>query len=889
VFGDKRGTAAGQAERIVAFGFVSARAAQIAFSALMVVIDRRKYSRPKIQGALLAGTVLESAWLARRILRSDSYQDPAGRVVDTVWASVGMLVCEAALGEGSATPWMKNVAIGAAVGAAISDNPVEQNIQLGILCSSAFISGLRAKGRDSHVAGAALAVNDVINWSGQHLAVRTYLATYRRQARLRDEADRRAVELAAERTASEERIRQHRLVHNRTAAVLRSLAETDDIQLASASARLEASRLRQLLRSRGEMPKDLEAALSEAAELARTDGLHIELVTAELVDDTSAETAASAWEAVHATLQAAKQCVPAGRVVIRAVSDPDWVTVTIRHQFTGVDKAVSDEYVERLGAVDRSLESAGGHAEVWSGEGRGVRVTIVVPVAASSDGHRHQPSEGVPDGSSRRRPASHDDGSLDEGHLHVGLFGGLVGGTHDDVNGSFLVGNAELGPGRQTFEAGAEQGFGRHDPRQRRAADDALGIALAAQSSHTPRMTKALGHVLGRNIQFGRVDEPPTTKEGESGSGVLPDELTRIRRALATMFLTWRFSGLATGLAALVAGRRSYHSAAGAAALVLGGTVESGWIAKRLIANGYRFDGLVRSVDVATAVGLLVGVRNNLGREHRWTWLNWAPWSFAAATVCLCADDMENLRVGPAGTAVICGSCGLLADRWADRLVNPIGLAGMFVVARPFFRRFFTAAEQIERSRVETIEEEQRIAIEQERFRQMRLLHDSALQTLEAVGSGRIAEPALVRAMALEEATLLEHELEGDRSIGTLAQEISGVIDLQMKRGLEIDLRADDRATVAPQVLAALRDACNESLTNVRKHAGTNKASVEVAVVTGGVQVTIADQGVGFDPLGHVGFGMPQSIRQRMTDVGGTSEVDSAPGSGTRVVLWGPA
>jgi signal transduction histidine kinase len=855
----------------------------------MVILDRRKYSKPKIQGALLAGTVLESAWLARRILRTDSYEDRVGRVVDTVWASVGMLVCEAGLGEGSAAPWMKNIAIGAALGAAISDNPVEQDIQLGILCSAAFISGLRAKGRDSHVAGVALAVNDVINWTGQHLAVRTHLATYRRQARLRDEADRRAVELAAERTASEERTRQHRLVHSRTAAVLRSLAETDDIQLASASARLEASRLRQLLRSRGEMPKDLEAALSEAAELARTDGLHIELVTAELVDDTSAETAASAWEAVHATLQAAKQWVPSGRVVIRAVSDPDWVTVTVRHQFTGVDKTTSDEYVEHLSAVDRSLESAGGHAEVWSGEGRGVRVTIVLPVRARSDGHRHQPSDGVPDGDGRSGPAGHDHGSLDEGDLHVGLFGGLVSGTHDDVHGSVLVGNAEIGPGRQTLEAGAEQRFGRDDPREWRVGGDPLGVTVAAQSSHTPRMTKALGHVLGRNIQFERVHELPGTKEGESSSGVLPDELTRVHRALATMFLTWRFSGLATGFAALVAGRRSYRSAAVAAAYVLGGTVESGWIAKRLIANGYRFEGRVRNVDVATAVGLLVGVRNNLGREHRSTWLNWAPWSFAAASVCLCADDTGNLRSGLAGTAVICGSCGLLADRWADRLVNPIGLAAMFVVSRPFFRRFFTAADQIERSRIETIEEEERIAIEQERFRQMRLLHDSALQTLEAVGSGRIAEPALVRATALEEATLLEHELEGDRSIGTLTQEISGVIDLQMKRGLEIDLRGDETAVVAPVVLAALRDACNESLTNVRKHAGTNKASVEIAVVTGGVQVTIADEGVGFNPSGHVGFGLPQSIKQRMTDVGGTSEVDSAPGNGTRVVLWGPA
>jgi len=851
----------------------------VLFSSLMFAVDRKKYSNPKLQTALLVGTVIESGWLSRRILKADSYLDRNARLVDTVWSAVGMVLCEAWLGDRDVAPWMKNIAIGSATGAAISESPTERAGLLGVLSAAAVVSGLRAKGRDSEVAGVALAVNDVISWTGQHLAISTYLSAYRRQARLKDEADRKALENTAELTASEERRRQHSLVHRRTAAVLRSIADSDDMQLASAAARLEASRLRQLLRSKGEVPKDLESALYDAAELARTEGLRIELVTAELAHDTNPEVTGSLFEVVHGTLQAARECVSSGRVVIRAISDADSVTVTIRHQFADAGAVAEALYSRRLSALEPALDQVGGRVELWAAKGRGIRVTCVAPARSSSRGHGagHEPAERFPDGALRSSSAGDHDGSFDQGHLDVRVLAEVVGSPHDDVGVTVFDQSHPRGVG-EALEPGSQQWPGGDDQRARRSTTPFVATGNS-DDIHPVRMTEPPPRVLVRNIHF----EPEIPDDGRDA------EQLRVHRALATIFFTWRFGGLATGLSALVAGRRSYRSQPVAGAQLLIATAESAWLARRLRSHGYELDPVTRGVDVATAVTMLAIGRFNLAYEHRRTWLNWAPWSFAAATICMCSSDMESRRRGELGAGTIIGSCTLVADRWSDRLVNSTGMAALFVVGRHFVSLFFSGVDQIVRSRSEAIEEERRLAVDQERFRQMRLLHDSALQTLEAVGSGRYSELSAVRATANEEARKLEREIAGEYSAqGTLQDEIGAIVDLHEKRGLDITVRIDSSANVRADVVGALRDACNESLTNVRKHARSNKASVTVERADGGAKLTVEDQGIGFDPSARTGFGLPQSIKQRMLDVGGTAHIDSAPGTGSRVVLWGP-
>jgi signal transduction histidine kinase len=76
---------------------------------------------------------------------------------------------------------------------------------------------------------------------------------------------------------------------------------------------------------------------------------------------------------------------------------------------------------------------------------------------------------------------------------------------------------------------------------------------------------------------------------------------------------------------------------------------------------------------------------------------------------------------------------------------------------------------------------------------------------------------------------------------------------------------------------------CREALANVRKHAAARRVSVRLCYADGAVRLTVADDGRGFDPSAtNGGYGL-NGMRDRVRQVGGTVEVDSAPGRGTKV------
>lgn len=87
-----------------------------------------------------------------------------------------------------------------------------------------------------------------------------------------------------------------------------------------------------------------------------------------------------------------------------------------------------------------------------------------------------------------------------------------------------------------------------------------------------------------------------------------------------------------------------------------------------------------------------------------------------------------------------------------------------------------------------------------------------------------------------------------------------------------------------------LQPIIQEALTNVRRHAGACSARVIFAVCNGQIQITIEDDGRGFDPgeIGeNQGFGL-RSMQGRADMVGARLEVNSTPGKGTQVVIQVP-
>ena len=731
---------------------------------------------------LWTAAAAESGWLGRRLLKSGNYEDRVALWVDTLFSVGGLAVCEAALVGGDGAPWMKNIAIGAALGAAATPNPVERAAAMTVLSSAAVVSGVNAKGRDAHVAGLALAVNDAISWWGMHGATRAYVAGHLRQARLRDEADALALQTAAAAAAESERSRQHILVHEGTIDALDALAASVDPHSAGAIARQEAARLRHVLRTRGEVPSDLDRSLYEITEASMAEGLRVELVTAELVAELRAEVVAAVANAVHASLLAAAELGDARRAVVRAASDSGTVTVTVRHHGKGFSAGSGSEYEMRLGVLPRLLANVGGTADVWSSEDGGVRVTFAVPMG-----------ESIGDG-------------------------------------------ADLTIDSAPAEAPSE------------------GLTTSGEA-------------------------PP-----------LDQEARRAERTILSAFMAWRLSGLATGLAALIAGRHRYRSLRAAIVQWLMAAGESAWLLRRLYRRRTTTsDRVAARVDAVSAVAVVAVGRATLATEDRWTWVNWAPWSFAAPAVCgqvIAGDDIGHSIVGAAS---ISAAVGALSSRVTEVAATWGALGAFFAATRLFVRQIRGAAASLDAAHAAAVTEGTRLAADRERTRQLRLLHDSALQTLEAVASGRYPDLATIQARARSESARLRSELDDPRGHrGGFGEELRAVVD-EHRAYLDIELYIGDVGQPGRQAAAALRDACGEALMNVRKHANVGSARVQVGPIGAGLQLTVEDDGDGFDPSVMAGFGITESIRQRLSDVGGEAEIISWPGRGTRIVLWAPA
>jgi two-component system nitrate/nitrite sensor histidine kinase NarX len=113
--------------------------------------------------------------------------------------------------------------------------------------------------------------------------------------------------------------------------------------------------------------------------------------------------------------------------------------------------------------------------------------------------------------------------------------------------------------------------------------------------------------------------------------------------------------------------------------------------------------------------------------------------------------------------------------------------------------------------------------------------------------------------------------------------------------GISVALEAPDGAPrhLPPSTEVQLVRIIQEALANVHKHAAAEHAWVRIWWQHPSIQVIVEDDGRGFDPhmpaspdRRHFGF---QTMRERAEGLGGTLEIDSAPGGGTRVIATLPA
>ncbi len=107
----------------------------------------------------------------------------------------------------------------------------------------------------------------------------------------------------------------------------------------------------------------------------------------------------------------------------------------------------------------------------------------------------------------------------------------------------------------------------------------------------------------------------------------------------------------------------------------------------------------------------------------------------------------------------------------------------------------------------------------------------------------------------------------------------------QREHGLVIDFTADEGERLPAPVETTLFRVAQEALNNVVRHAGAQQVDVDLTWDDAHLTLRIADDGRGFDPQAprsgtHLGL---WSMRERVEQLGGHFEVDSAPGIGTMV------
>ncbi|MEO8888715.1 MAG: ATP-binding protein [Jatrophihabitantaceae bacterium] len=184
-----------------------------------------------------------------------------------------------------------------------------------------------------------------------------------------------------------------------------------------------------------------------------------------------------------------------------------------------------------------------------------------------------------------------------------------------------------------------------------------------------------------------------------------------------------------------------------------------------------------------------------------------------------------------------------------------------------------------------------------ERRRLERDLHDGAQQELvaciAAIGAAAVTRPAapdLVRLSAqlrrmLTEARASMLELCGDGRSSTLVElGLAGALrrlaQLAAQSGVSTVLEVTE-SPPPPEIEAAAYFCCAEALQNVAKYAQARTATVWIRLAGDGVDLTVADDGRGFDPAATARAGGLSTLQDRLAGVGGELAVASAPGRGT--------
>jgi len=243
-------------------------------------------------------------------------------------------------------------------------------------------------------------------------------------------------------------------------------------------------------------------------------------------------------------------------------------------------------------------------------------------------------------------------------------------------------------------------------------------------------------------------------------------------------------------------------------------------------------------------------------------------------------------------------------------VMGPLVGAGVALLIGWAYGALRREAEARERLLAELIRTRQQLADTEreqgtlaERARLAREIHDTVAQGLSSIqmllraaerdaaepGAGYLRLARETAADSLAETRQIIHELTPARLGEGLPSALGRLAREQAERSrIRIDVSADEIELPMETQTALLRLA-QGALSNAIRHAEATRIEVQLARASEGVSLTVHDDGRGFDVDGAAAgaheagsFGI-RAMRERVAQLGGTLDIESAPGEGTAV------
>jgi signal transduction histidine kinase len=239
------------------------------------------------------------------------------------------------------------------------------------------------------------------------------------------------------------------------------------------------------------------------------------------------------------------------------------------------------------------------------------------------------------------------------------------------------------------------------------------------------------------------------------------------------------------------------------------------------------------------------------------------------------------------------------------------GLTLAYQCAQALERARLYEAEQKARAEAEAAQESVALLTEmRERHRLAQELHDNVAQALGYLNLKVSQMHYLLASNTLDDAEASLQELK--QVIGEVYTDIRGeIFNLRMtssteekfletlrryidkykrfyRLNIQLRLEADEtHFDFPPEVTMALVRTIQEALMNVRKHAQTDKALLQISRIESQTQILIEDKGSGFElnTDNETSFGL-KIMRERIEGIGGRLEIESQLGHGTKITLF---